>query len=57
MAISIGWPRDLSNVDLCSNVGLYKSGATDVIGSNGNSEINILFAQIMCKVNSARLIL
>lgn len=57
MAISIGWPRDLSNVDLCSNVGLYKSGATDVIGSNGNSEINILFAQIMCTVNSARLIL
>lgn len=28
MTISIGWPRDVSNVDLCSNV--YKSGATDV---------------------------
>lgn len=55
MAISIGWTRDLSNVDLCSNV--YKTGATDVIGSNSSSEINNLLAQMMCTVNSARLIL
>lgn len=48
MAISIGLPRDLSNVDLCSNANVYKSGATGVIGSNGSSEINNLLAQMMC---------